>query len=96
MFSHCFFALPLCCYECEQVAATAEQTTVCGLHYPRSRVRTKSSDLSEKMVSKKTVTSLKLGDFSPFFSCCRSSEMNASGWRHVGVSVIDRGYGSKM
>jgi len=51
------------------------------------------------MVSKKTVTSLKLGDFSPFFSCCRSSEMNASGWqqqqskrRSVGFSVIDHGW----
>jgi hypothetical protein len=91
--------LPLCCNEHERVAATAEQKTVSGLHYHRSRVQIKRSDLIEKMVSKRTVTSSKLGVFSLFFLCCRSSEMNASRWlqqqskrRSVGFSVIDRGW----
>jgi hypothetical protein len=91
------FALPLCYYEREQVAATAEQKLVCGLQYPRSRVRIKSSKLIEKMVSKTTVTSSKLDVFSPFFLLCRSAVMTASGWqqqqskrRSVGFNTPDR------
>jgi len=89
--------LPLCCNERERVAATAEQKTVCGIQYHRSRVQTKSSKSIEKMVSKRTVTSSKLGVFSPFFLCCRSAEMNASRWkqqqskrRSVGFNTTDR------
>jgi hypothetical protein len=81
------------------VAATAEQKTVCGLQYHRSRLRIKSSELIEKMVSKKTVTSSKLYVFSPFFLLCRSAVMNASGWqqqrskrRSVGFNTTDRAY----
>jgi hypothetical protein len=91
--------LPLCCNERERVAATAEQKTVCGLQYHRSRLRIKSSELIEKMVSKKTVTSSKLYVFSPFFLLCRSAVMNASGWqqqrskrRSVGFNTPDRAY----
>jgi hypothetical protein len=97
VFSPLFFVLPLCCNERERVAATAEQKTVCGLQYHRSHIRSKSSKLIEKMVSKRTVTSSKLAVFSPFFLCCRSAEMNASRWkqqqskrRSVGFSVVDR------
>jgi len=93
------FALPLCCNERKRVAATAEQKTVCGLQYPRSCVRIKSSELIEKMVSKKTVTSSKLYVFSPFFLLCQSAVMNASGWQQqrskrlsVGFNTPDRAY----
>jgi hypothetical protein len=76
--------------EREQVAATAEQKTVCGLQYHRLRIRIKSSNLIEKLVSKKTVTSSTNDLFSPFFLCCHSTEMNTSGWwqfRHKRRSV---------
>jgi hypothetical protein len=93
------FALPLCCNERERVAATAEQKTVCGLQYHRSRIRIKSSELIEKMVSKKSVTSSKLCVFSPFFLLCRSAIMNASRWQQqrskswsVGFNTPDRAY----
>ena len=96
VFSPLFFVLPLCCNERERVAATAEQKTVCGLQYPRSRVSIKSSELIEKMVSKTTVTSSKLGVFSLFFLLCRSAVMNASRWqqqrskgRSVGFNTTD-------
>jgi hypothetical protein len=79
------------------VAATAEQKTVCGLQYPRSRVSIKSSELIEKMVSKTTVTSSKLGVFSLFFLLCRSAVMNVSRWqqqrsksRSVGFNTPDQ------
>ncbi len=91
------FMLPLCWNERGWVAAMAAQKMVCGLQYHRAHVRNKSSKLIEKMASKKTVTSSKLDVFSPFFLCCRSSEMNASGWRQwwckkrsVGLNTTER------
>jgi hypothetical protein len=81
------------------VAATAEQKMVCGLQYHRSRVQIKSSNLIEKMVSKKTATPSKLGVFSLFFLLCHSAVMNASGWqqqwskrRSVGFNTTDLAY----
>jgi hypothetical protein len=81
------------------VAATAKQTMVCGLQYHRSRVQIKSSELIEKMASKKTVTPSKPGVFSPFFLLCHSAVINASRWkqqqskrRSVGFNTTDRAY----
>jgi len=99
VFSPVFLLLPLCCNKRERMAATAGQKMVCVLQYHRSRVVIKSSELIEKMVSKKTVTSSKLYVFSPFFLLCRSAVMNASRWQQwwskrqsVGFNSPDRLY----